>query len=97
MDDIDANDFFFKVFCVKQLEKLYPATSTLNAGGPLQRYLLKLGTIKNWKPFFWQKWVTSYTDISFATIDKHWWITKKLQQMLDGEMLPGKLNKKTNF
>ena len=78
--------FFPKKHFVEQLGKSHSATSTFKYWGSTAAVFLKC-----------QKWITSYSDIGLAAIDKYYWVTKKWQQMLDGKLLPGELNKSTNF
>ena len=48
--------------------------------------MLKLGTVKNSKPFFSRKWITSYNGTSFAANDiNSSELTEQWQQMLDSD------------
>ena len=51
--------------------------------------MLKLGTVKNSKPFFSRKWITSYNDTSFAANDVNTGeLTEQWLQMLDSYAAP---------
>ena len=48
--------------------------------------MLKLGTVKNSKPFFSRKWITSYNGTSFVANDINTSeLTEQWQQMLDSD------------
>ena len=51
--------------------------------------MLKLGKVKNSKPFFSRKWMTSYNDTSFAANDINTnELTEQWQQMQDSDAAP---------